>query len=407
MVQPSSKRADHDVGPSSGGTPSALREAEEELVETVERWAERALPRLSPRSRSPFRYTPCPPPEVRSARRWRPGREGLRGGAANALITARYHALDGAFAAYLGEPSVAAWVTFAKYSSRQVGEWIGALEAWMTMVAAVSDGSVSRGLSAARDLWLALEPAEVRDGALDLLRAALRGAFPVMASPGALVAVRDALVEANTEIFSRIGLTFHTFLDAESRGEDGRDAIAALVREARVEDPMGHLARAFARYRSAARLGQLASASSRGDRAVLHALRRLLVGDANWLIALQEQASIQRPTIFDHPLVRAVLGSVQPGKMRLPLSPRAPHDAFTLLPAGGNWADYATRMGLDEIALGPDAADATVVHFERGARAFVPAIGRTGTILDLFSRYLEGPAGELLQRDAPRASRAR
>ena len=394
MGRPSSEEGMGGVSATSEHEPLG-----EELVQTVERWVERVSYRLAPDAREPFRHVLSPPPDVRAALAWRPGRSGMSGGAANAVVTSGYHALDGAFAAYIGDPPVAAWITFAKYSSRQVGEWVRALEAWMTMASALGGGSVDRGLSAARDLWLSLGEPAVRDAAAHLLRAALRRSIPVADSLAAPRIVRDALVEANTMIFARIGVAFHAFLDAESRGEDGRLAIAALTRDGRLDDPMGHIARAFDRYRAAARLGALASGCARGDRGLLHALRRHLVADANWLIAVQEQALIQSPTIFDHPTIRAIFDHARPGQMRLPF------DAFTLIPGGGNWADYATRMGLDEVAGEPALPDAFVVRFGQGSRSYVPAIDRTGTILDLFSRFVEGPAGERLRRGAPRSWR--
>jgi hypothetical protein len=386
------------------GTAGALGD---DLVEAVERWAARALPGHSPGARARLVHSLPPPPLVRSAEAWRPGRAGMSGSVANALVTSGYHALDRAFASYLGDPPVAGWITFAKYSSRMVGSWIRLLEAWMTTTEALGSGTgaLARGLAAGREFWIALGEHDIRTSAGQILRASLRGSLALSDSLRAPVIVRDALVEANTDIFSRVALAFHTFLAAEAEGGDGPEAITALVRDHRLDDPMGLLARAFDRYRAAARLGLLATAAPPGDRAMLHAARRTLVADANWQIAIQEQALIQRATIFDHPVVQGIFGSMARGGMRLSFERRgqgASVDAFTLLPEGGNWADYATRMGFEEVSIEPRRADAVVVEHGGRDRAYVPVVGKAGTILDLFSRYTDGPAGERLRRGAPR-----
>lgn len=390
----SNSRAD----PQSGHAPSS-----EGIASAAERCAG-AAPAIAADAAWPTFPVPAKPPDVRAARAFRPGHAGMSGAAANAAVTNGYQALDRAFAAYLGDPPLAVWVTFAKYASRQVGKWIRITEDVMTMAHAVHrGGAIPRGLAAARDLLSAGAGLRLVDVAQPgVARALSAGLDPL----GRVAVVRDALVEANTEIFARIGASFHAFLAGEARGA-GRAAMAELVRSGAVEDPMGNLSRGFELYERARALGVRARAACRSEREVLLALRRRLVAEANWLLAVQEQALIQRPSIFDHPVMRDVLRHARAGSLQLSLAGReesAPSERFALLPQGGSWADFATRMGLRPIEGGarPPGAIMVTLPGRATAEAFAPDERRWGTIRDLFSRYLDGPAGDRLVRGAPR-----
>src|SRR6185503_9447701 len=131
-----------------------------------------------------------------------------------------------------------------------------------------------------------------------------------------------------------------------------------------------------------------------GERSRLEAYRRQLVHQANLLIAIQEQALIlQRPTIFDRAELHSLLGSARPGTLRLVLeraSRKGTFRKFEMLPAGGSWADFATRMGFREVTHEADRpADAYVAVFggrTHEQRHFVPDLDRRGTVLELFTQ---------------------
>jgi hypothetical protein len=395
-------------GPNSNTDSQLGRPPQSEGISSAtERYARGAAP-IPASAPWPFFHVPAAPLDVRSARAWRPGRTLMSGAAANAVVTDGYRTLDRAFAAYLGDPPLSSWVTFAKYASRQVGGWVRMLEDVMTMAhAARSPTAIPRGLSAVRHLVEGLVAAGAEQGLGEVVHAGVARALAGSLDPLARIGiVRDALVEGNTDIYARIGVSFHAFLAGEAHGA-GRARVAELIHSGRVEDPMGNLARSFDLYARARALGVQARAARRGEGEVLLALRRRLVAEANWLIAIQEQALIQRPTIFDHPVMREVCGSARAGGLHLSLAGReagVPSERFTLLPQGGSWADFATRMGLVEIGPGQRPPGAVLVTLPGRARAqaFAPDGRRWGTILDLFSRYLDGPAGDRLMRGAPR-----
>ncbi|MFY0579186.1 hypothetical protein ACN28S_37340 [Cystobacter fuscus] len=144
---------------------------------------------------------------------------------------------------------------------------------------------------------------------------------------------------------------------------------------------------------------------------MLESCRRHLVLEGNLLIALQEQALVlQRPSIFAHPVLHALLGAVRPGHLRMTTTARPGgrgHDGFSMLPEGGNWADFEARMGVRDVTHAPDRpASAYPIIFPgtppSEARYYVVDTNRRGTIVDLLTRYLAGPAGEQLQRGRPR-----
>ena len=87
-------------------------------------------------------------------------------------------------------------------------------------------------------------------------------------------------------------------------------------------------------------------------------------------------------------------------------NPNVLHNSF-LNRHEGNWADFEARMGVRDVTDEPNRpAYALPVVFPgtppSEARHYVVDTNRRGTIVDLFTRYLCGPAGEQLQRGSPR-----
>jgi hypothetical protein len=173
-------------------------------------------------------------------------------------------------------------------------------------------------------------------------------------------AARNGLVEGNTEMYHRVGFAFDVFLRGESEGRNGLEALQEVIATGELEDPQGYLHAGFALYREAHLVGLLARSprGSRGRQLVLESCRRHLVHEANLLIAVQEQALVlQRPSIFTHPVLHALLGAVRPGLLQMTLTPVAGgrgYDRFSMLPEGGNWADFEARMGVRDVTDEPN-----------------------------------------------------
>jgi len=367
--------------------------------------------------------------ELRGARQWMPGRDGLSGVQANAHIITTYRALDVHMARYLGAPVLSTWVTFGKYSAREVGSWIHILETVLSLGRPVPGaGAYARRLRLSRSL-LALA---MQDGLLFALTSVAQGLFDGSWTSETLLAnvhrlasllpelcqlaevMRHGLVEGNTEMYHRLGFAFDVFLRAESAGRNGLEALQEVIAGGALEDPQGYLRAGFALYREAHLVGLLARSPrvSRDRQLVLESCRRHLVLEGNLLIAVQEQALVlQRPSIFAHPVFDLLLGLVRPGMLQLTLAPLAGgrgYDRFSMLPEGGNWADFEARMGVRDVTAEPNRPAYNFPVIFPGtspseARHYVVDTSRRGTIVDLFTRYLCGTASEQLLRGSPRA----
>ncbi|OJH41105.1 hypothetical protein [Cystobacter ferrugineus] len=379
-------------------------------------------------SRERFSYPGVPIVELRRARQWTPERGGMCGVRANAHTIATYQALDVHMARYLGAPLLSTWVTFGKYAAREAGSWIRILETMLSLShLGPGGGTYTRRLRLSRSL-LALAS---QDGLLSALTSVVQGLVDGVRTGAALLAdahrlasllpelrrmgwaARDGLVEGNTEMYHRVGFAFDVFLRAESAGRDGRVALQEVIATGALEDPQGYLQAGFALYHEACLVGLLARDPrvSRGRQLVLESCRRHLVHEGNLLIAVQEQALVlQRPSIFTHPVLHSLLGAVRPGQLRMTLTALPGgrgHDSFPMLPEGGNWADFEARMGMRDVTHEPNrSAYAYPVIFPgtppSEARYYVVDTNRRGTIVDLFTRYLCGPAGEQLHHGRPR-----
>jgi hypothetical protein len=375
-----------------------------------------------------FSYPGVPLLELRRARQWRPDRGGMSGTEANAHTITTYRALDIHMARYLGAPLLSSWVTFGKYAAREAGSWIRLLETLLSLShPGPGVGAYARRLRLSRSLL----PLASQDGLLSALTSVAQGLLDGSRTGKALLAgahrlvsrlpelgqmtwaARNGLVEGNTEMYHRVGFAFDVFLRAESEGRNGSEALQKVIATGGLEDPQGYLQAGFALYREAHLVGLLSRSPrvSRGRQLVLESCRRHLVHEGNLLIAVQEQALVlQRPSIFTHPVLHALLGAVRPGHLRMTLTPLPGgrgYDRFPMLPEGGNWADFEARMGVRDVTHAPERPAHTFPVVFPGTspaevRHYVVDMERRGTIVDLFTRYLCGPAGEQLQRGSPR-----
>jgi hypothetical protein len=308
-------------------------------------------------------------PELGSAVGWKPGEDGLTGAEANETITGTYHALDQAMSRYLGTPTVPNWMTFGKYASRQAGEQIVRLEEMLkiakrlqpdAMVDTLQDFAKHPEMLGEQGLALL----KLSDGPLDMLRNAQL--------------IRDALVIGNTGVYVDIAPAYDLFLRTEAAGGDGVAALKAGGWGKAPRDPQGLILPAFALYQRAAR----------EKKALTPEAREALVHRANMLIVSHEQmVVVQGPRVFGDPRVARLMGS-----LTSQMTVTDVRGSEALLPNGGNWADFATRMGYADAPAGTPGA-IRVTDAAGRVHHYVPnpdPARRVGTI----GSYFEGALGE-------------
>ena len=119
-----------------------------------------------------------------------------------------------------------------------------------------------------------------------------------------------------------------------------------------------------------------------------------MVHEANLYIGIQEQMVIlQDPAIYGDPEVAEVVN----GQGELSLT-----DAVGTHRLVGNWADFATRMGLDAVPAGTAGALAIRDHAGGTAHYRVPDPPPAGTISANFAAGLAPETAAALLNGAPR-----
>lgn len=322
------------------------------------------VPEIAP----PFQYRPIPIDDLRPALV-----EGgpITGVQANDRIVEAYAHFSDSFRDYLGgEPPVGSWPTNGKFAARQAGVFIQTAENTLRLgretveaftVAPTMDDSLFGMVKA---LWN-MAPKSVQEAvsSVDKFKKALSAGLDGMReaiekqegfSPlgffqdfiGIIsektTSLRAGLVGANVGIYQDFAPAFDCFLRAESAGEDGVAAFKAGVAEGRFNDPSGLLTEALGAYQEARQL-YLESQLDPKQAPELLARREALVGRANLLIGVHEQFHVVQPS-FEDPELKELMARQGQG-----VQYADGHGAYPLLPNGGNWADFATRMGLEEI----------------------------------------------------------
>lgn len=308
-------------------------------------------------------------PSLQAAQAWRPGSSVISGTAANMRITETYHALDQAMSTYLGTPAVPNWMTFGKYASRLAGEQIVRLEETLKVARRVDHDALIDTLQdfiAHRD---ALGPQSVA-----LFKASGRNPFTFLRNAERM---RDALVIGNTEVYADIVPAYRLFLQAEGRGADGVQALREAGYGRAPRDPQALLLPAFELYQKAAREHKTLSPEAR--RALIHQANLLIVTHEQWTV-------VQSPRVFGDPVVARLMGAFGQD-----LSVVDARGAMPLLPQGGDWTDFATRMGYQRVPAGTPGALRLVDSAGQAHhyRLNPDAAARPGTI----SRYFEEALG--------------
>lgn len=365
-----------------------------------------------------FAYAGMTVPDHRVAQGWRPGAKGPSGIEANRAITAGYHDLDQAMTGYLGEPAIANWLTFGKYASRQAGVQIADLEdligasklrpgAMVDLLKNADAGKFGTLLPFLKQNYKDYLTGMHSTGIMKkLLQIPVLG--PLVASPlgfpifalRRVQELRDALVKGNTAVWSDVAPAFDTFMKAEAQGKDGVAALKAAGYD-RLPAGKDYIVPAFEKYRQARALTEKAAAPeiAPSARESLLARRKTLVNEANLLLVTHEQMDVvQDPTIFGDPDVASMIGAMK-GRMTVDDA----LGAHPLLPKGGNWTDFETRMGYVPVA--PDAPGAIRVKDREGkVHHYAPApspAARPGTIASYFESGLDPATATKLIKSAP------
>lgn len=389
-----------------------------------------------------FAYTHLPIDPVSDARdKWVAGSTIQSGVQANDIINTTYDHLDRQFDKYLGEPRLANWMTFGKYASREAGTQIQNLEASLEALETFKkiDGSTGNDERAAKalikvissdrmleqSLRMALEvsndvsSADFSDYLLKgLTGVGLEKGFEFAGKMiGALETLRGAMVKGNTRIYENVAAPFDVFMAAETKGENGLEALKKAgyngptpghtFTTATVKDPQGYVIQAFTKYKQAKTIADkieiLKKEDPVGNKAEIDKLlaqRKQVTHEANLLIGMQEQLTIlQDKDIFGDPMVSRLLRAMS-GTMSI-TDANGKHELLPgSTPKTASWADFKTRMGLEEAtATTPGAIKARMPD---GTTHYFVAKYPVGTISEHFLNSLEGPKADNLVKSPPR-----
>ncbi|MBC7473763.1 MAG: hypothetical protein H7263_05685, partial [Candidatus Sericytochromatia bacterium] len=233
-----------------------------------------------------------------------------------------------------------------------------------------------------------------------------------------LEGLHRALVKGNTEIYSNVVPAFNVYLDAESKGENGVEALkkagygkpsGATFVTPTDKDPQGFLVSAFSDYKGAkilddkAKIADAKGSSHKAEATELRSQRDAMMHQANLKIGAQEQMSIlQQPAIFGDPKVAGLLKAMN-GTMTLKdkLLPDGSYRDNGLIPenkAGSDhgWAVFEARMGVREASTEIEKKVAIKVKDENGiTHLYVP----TGTTDEMIKNHqlLKGGNGTISQ----------
>jgi hypothetical protein len=332
------------------------------------------------KSELPAAYAGVDVPDISTARAWVPGAKGLDGSTANRTVTETYTQLDAGMSAYLGSPAAANWMSFGKYASREAGGQILRMEEMLKVVYRLD---ADAAFDAMQDL--AKQPGLLGEQGMLLMKISKGNPVEFVKNTKRM---HDALVFGNTGVYADVAPAYDTFLRAEAAGKDGVAALKAAGYGQAPKDGQGFLLQAFTCY-------QRSKAASTPQE------RLDLIGRANLLIGIHEQmVVIQGPQVFGDPQVSNLLKTLS-GAMTM-TDANGTHE---LLPDGGNWADFATRMGFSEVPQGAVAGAFRVVDHDGVSHDFVlhpDPKKRVGTIGSYFEEDLSGaPAAAMIAGKPP------
>lgn len=369
-----------------------------------------------------FKYDGVPWKDHSESIGWTPGSKRESPTQANEAITAGYMDLNKGMQDYLkGDPNgpklpeLADWSTFGKYASPLAGEQIrnlqdvelaksGDLEAARRLQKnATNLETINQGLALTTDS-LSGNAANVKplDAALNPLGETGKvlgetAGDLAFTTPSTML---DALVRGNNGIYNNFAPAYDAFLKGEADGTGGMEALKAAGYEPGSDkDRQGFISDSLGKYKEARDLGlQAQKETDPARRDELLKQRQSLVETANLNLGNQEQIEvIQQPGVFGHPEVAKRIGALG-GTMSM-------HDAngtTPLLPNGGNWSDFATRMGYKEVPEGTEGA-MKIRHPDGKVHNYQVDPTQKGTISEYFTQNLSGPRAAKLNNSNPQS----
>ncbi len=369
-----------------------------------------------------FSYPGVPWTDHSKSIAWTPGSKGESPTQANQAITNGYIDLNGHMQNYLqGDPNgpklpeLADWTTFGKYASREAGEQIrnledkkrfeaGDIEAGRRMQRNMTNLTTAQqaagmGLGSLQESSSKIDPQNLAANPLNEVGKTLGNtvADAAIVGPDAML---NALVKGNNGIYNNFAPAYDAFLKGEASGQDGLKSLAeAGYTPGSKNDPQGFITSALTNYKEARQLGlQAQQESDPTKRQQLLDQRKQLVSEANLNLGNQEQMEvIQQPGVFGDPIVARNIGAIG-GTM-------AVNDAngqTPLLPDGGNWSDFQTRMGFKEVE--PGSQGAMEIRDPQGQlHHYAVDPNAKGTISDYFNQNTDGPRAAKLNSSNPRS----
>ena len=357
----------------------------------------------------------------------------MTGTDANDQINQDYHQINQDMQRYLaGDPNgpklpdTTDWTSFGKYASREAGEQIrntedviqamhGDAEAATDLMRnGITKTNVTQGALVGTDIVgraLNNQSGDFAKGAKETLSGNPAG--PVTAGKAvadtsadvgqmgadSLFKINQGLVKGNTEIHQNIAPAYDAFLKGESDGQGGLESLKeAGYYKGSEKDKQGFVSGAFGDYKKARELGvQAQSETDPAKKEKLLSQRQELMERGNLMIGMQEQMEIlQKPGIFEDKDMQRVIGASS-GTMSL-TDANGTHE---LLPNGGQWTDFQTRMGLKSVPEGTEGAipvkgnDGKTTHYQ-------PDPNKKGTIVDYFTQNASGANARNLNQSSPR-----
>lgn len=279
---------------------------------------------------------------------------------ANTKVNEEYDSLRKAYGDYLGT-DVASFPSLAQNGSVLAGEQIRNLENVLASLQgdpkAMADAT--RGLGGNMDsiiqgALMGKGLVENAAGRQNPVEAAL--APPVVAGKVAgetvtdgvrtAQAMRDGLVAGNTEIHHSAAPAAHAFLKGEADGGKGMEELKkAGYFPGSQHDPHGLYTKAYSQLQDVRKLGlEAAQETDPAKKAQLEQQRDEVMKSANRHLFTQEQLTLEQPHIYGNQDMKNAVRSIG-GTMTL----KDPNGSYDLLPKGGDWTDYKTRMGYQEV----------------------------------------------------------
>lgn len=355
-----------------------------------------------------FAYQELPIADLRGALKWRPGDDGMSGTEANVQVTSDYHLLGNQIQKYFaGDPNgpalpvVADFATLAKFGSRLGGDTIRDLENLMkgdpfSLTHAVRDMSnrqtitqgAMMGLSTLSRNLAKLPTHGISKVAVDTTLESVR-TFSKM---------RNVMVEGNTTIHDSASRAYDAFLKGETSGEGGMVALEkAGYFPGSADDRLGMYTEAFGRYKQARDLGvQAQKETDPAARLALLERRDKLMKEANIRLFIHEQTILESPSMYLDKDIKHAVSSIG-GAMAL----KDANGVYPLLPQGGDWTDFKSRMGFLEVT--PDTPGAIVVidPLAPTQKAYLIDPDATGTVSHFSNDRTTGPNASSLPSTFP------